>query len=120
MRKYKWLQNHISKMIILSNSFLSSFVTKNSTQERKWPKQPLFILKILILIFNVLKFETLSPKLHHLTINPKSRLANPRVKTHVYPLIKLILVIFFIDSYVCDKNLKKTILENFSKLKSLI
>ena len=66
----------------------------------------LFILKILILIFNFLKFETISPKSHPLTLNPKSRLINPNVKIHFHPLIKLILVIFFIERYFCDKNLK--------------
>ena len=60
------------------------------------------------------KFETLSPKPHPLTLNPKSRLVKPKVKIQFYPLIKLIFVIFFIESYFCDKNLKMTILRNFS------
>ena len=58
--------------------------------------------------FNFFKknFETLSPKPHPLTLNSKSRLVNPRIKTHFYFLIKLILVIFFIDGYFCDKKNK--------------
>ena len=74
-----------------------------------------FYLKILILIFYFLKFETLSPKFHPLTLNSESILVNTRVKIYVYHLIKLILVIFFTDGYFCDKNLKIVILENFSK-----
>ena len=60
------------------------------------------------------KFETISPKLHPLTLNHKSRLVNPKVKIHFYHLIKLITTIFFIEGYFCDKNLKITILGNFS------
>ena len=59
------------------------------------------------LIFYFLKFETLFPKTHPLTLNPKSRLVNLRIKIHFYHLIKLILVIFFTEDYFCDKNLKK-------------
>ena len=73
-----------------------------------------FVLKILIFMFYFLKFETLSPKAHPLTLNPKYRLVNHRVKIHFYPLIKLILVIFFIKGYFCDKKLKETIVGNFS------
>ena len=58
-------------------------------------------------------FETVSPKLHPLTLNHKFRLVNSR-KKYFYLLIKLILVIFFIDDYFCDKNLKIDILEIFS------
>ena len=67
-------------------------------------------------IFNIFKFETLSPKLHPLTLNPKFRLINSRVEILFYPLIKLILVIFFIESYFCDKNLKIVILGNWTIL----
>ena len=42
--------------------------------------------------FNFLKFETLSPKPHPLTLNHKSKLVNTRVKIHFYPLPKFILI----------------------------
>ena len=67
-------------------------------------------------IFNIFffKFETLSPNPNPLTLNPKFRLVNPRVKIYFYSLIKLILLIFFVEGYFCDKKLKNAILENFS------
>ena len=37
--------------------------------------------------FYFLKFETLSPKLHYLTLNPKCRLVNSRVKMYFYSLM---------------------------------
>ena len=64
--------------------------------------------------FFLKKFETISPKLHTLTLNHKSRLVNPKVKIYFYHLIKLITTIFFIKGYFCDKNLKITILGNLS------
>ena len=73
-----------------------------------------FYFEIFIFIFYFLNFETLTPKLHPLTLNPKFRLVNPKVKIYFYHLIKLILFIFFIESYFCNKNLKNAILENFS------
>ena len=75
-----------------------------------------FILKFLIFIFYFLKFETIFSKPHPLTLNPKSILVNPRVKMYFYPLIKLLLIIYFTKSYFCYKNLKNVILENFSIL----
>ena len=56
----------------------------------------------------------MSPNPHPLTQNPKSRLVNPMIKIHFYHLIKLIFVIFFIENYFCDKNLKNDILQYFS------
>ena len=65
--------------------------------------------------FNIyfLKFETLFPKPHPLTLNHKSKLVNHRVKMYFYLLIKLLLVIFLIEARFCDKNLKNVILRNF-------
>ena len=45
--------------------------------------------KIVIFVFEnfniyVIKFETLSPILHNLTLNTKFRLDNPKVKIHFY------------------------------------
>ena len=90
------------------------FLSQNNSQERKMTKIVFFIFKFLIFIFYFVKFETLSPKLHHLTLNLKSTLVNPIVKTHFYLLIKLSLVIIFIENYFCDKNSKMVLLENFS------
>ena len=87
------------------------FLSQNSPRE-KMTKITLFYFENFNFIF--LKFETLSPKFHPLTLNPKFRLVNSSVKIHFYPLIKLILVIFFIEDYFCDKNLKNAILGNFS------
>ena len=72
-----------------------------------------FILKILIFIFYYLKFK-LYPQ--NPTLNLKFILVYLRVKTHLYFLIKFILVIFFIKCYYCDKNLKIAVLENLSFL----
>ena len=74
-----------------------------------------FYFEIFNIYFYFLKFETISLKTHSLTLNPKSRLANPKIQTYFYSLIKLILVIFFIEGYFYDKNLEMTILDNFSK-----
>ena len=41
------------------------------------------------------------------------------LKIYFYILIKLILIIFFIEDYFCDKNLKISILK-FKKKKKLI
>ena len=73
-----------------------------------------FYFEIFNIYFLFLYFETISPKPHPLTLNSKSRLVNPMVKIYFYPLIKLILVIFFIEVYFYDKNLKMAIIENFS------
>ena len=54
--------------------------------------------------FYFLKFETLSSKPHSLTLNPKFRIVIPRVKMYFYPLINLILVIFFIENYFVTKT----------------
>ena len=51
-------------------------------------------MKFYIFSFYFFKFETISPKTHHLTLNSKSRLVNFKVKIHFYPLITLILVIY--------------------------
>ena len=76
----------------------------------------LFYFKILIFIFYFKKFKILSPKPYPLTLNHKFRLVNPKVKIHLYLLIKFILVICFIENYFCDKNLKMSILGNFSSI----
>ena len=103
-----------NKLIFMGNFsqiVILSFCQKNSLKNDQ--NNFFFILKILILIFNFLNFETPSPKPHPLTLNSKSILVNPRVKIYFYSLIKLILVIFFIECYFCDKNLKMVILGNF-------
>ena len=67
-------------------------------------------------IFYFLKFETLSPNPHPLTLNSKSRLINPMrcIFTPFDKTIKSILVIFIFKVYICDKNFFKSILGNFS------
>ena len=80
---------------ILSNShfkFLSQKYLSDENDQNSHFYFENFNFNFFIFFF---KFETLSPKLHLLTLNPKSRLVNPRVKIHFYPLIKFILVIFF-------------------------
>ena len=57
-------------------------------------KIALFYFENFNIYFYFFKFEFLSPKPHPLTLNPKSKLVNSRVKMYFYSLIKLILVIF--------------------------
>ena len=95
-------------MVNNSQIVFSKFLLQNNSQKRN-NLNIFFILKILIFIFYFLKFETISPKSHSLTLNPKYKLVSSRVKMYFYSLIKLILVIIFIENYFCDKNLKNDI-----------
>ena len=86
---------------ILSNSHFLSFCHKIALKKEN-DQNSLFYFEIFN--FNFFKFETLSSKSHLLTINPKSTLVNSMVKIHFHPLIKLILIILFIESYFVTKT----------------
>lgn len=76
---------HVSLYNKIDNSlkkpFLFYFSRKIAIKEKmiKIAYFVLFLLKILIFIFYVLKFKIISSKLYPLTINPKSRLVNSMV-----------------------------------------
>ena len=64
------------KKTILPNRHFKVFITKIAFKTKIAP----FYFENFNFLF--LKFETISPKLYPLTLNPKSRLVNPRIKIH--------------------------------------